>query len=275
MRKTKEFILISGVPCKIQNLTGLHERLLTTQKKSSKDVYIEILADCILELGDITDVSEKHIKRMLDGDKKHALIELRQFSNNYDPRFNFTYEFPMENNKREKHEYSVDFSYAIMVEASEAKNDAPEEDEDGKMKAINFKGKPYFKKWSTYGEINEDKIVTIRLEDSKELVQFSLLDGELSELFGVKDETLINSHTYIKMRKPQMVRTDEKKTVSLISVNLDTLSFLDINQLRAEMVRCEGTVDTTMVIAHPTNKSKEARVDLLRLTSFFFPSLAL
>jgi len=279
MRQTKEFILLSGVKCVIQELTGKHERMLTTKKSDTRNAYTEMLTDCILSLGDISPVNQNHVKRMLEADRKHALIELRQFSNDYDPKFKFSYEFALTGGKREKHEYEVDFSFAVVdVVKKEAEEEVEGETEliDKKNSEVNFVAKPYFKKWNSYSEIANDKKQTIILPKSGETIEFSMLDGETTELFGPKHEDEITSHTLIKMRNPLVIRQDEKGVKKPgIKLELDNLSFKDINFLREKILELEGNIDTTMVIAHPSDPSRTARVDLINLASFFFPSLVL
>lgn len=75
------FTLPSGIPCDLRELTGAEEELLTNPKLlKSGDAINQVLRNCLLSLGDTTEVSMTHVLDLLAGDRLFLLVKLRQIS---------------------------------------------------------------------------------------------------------------------------------------------------------------------------------------------------
>lgn len=288
MRRTDELTLLSGIKCKIQELTGEHEGNLTSSKENiRKNAMDRLLEDCILELGDVVGPNMNHIKRMLEADRKHALIAIRQLSNDYDPNFNFFFEFPSKNGQKDKQKFNVDFTYAIMQTENfdKVKNEVTitqtpilfEGEVPKNKKPVNFEAKPYWKKFKTLDEIRDEQDQIFVLPRSGRKVIWSLLTGELKASFieNSKFQNDNNSHDLFKMRNCRYVETDEKGQKSYIQIDFKTMIYKDIEALRAEILSKEGSFDTLLVIQNQKDSTQKERVDLLDQPAFFFPSLAI
>lgn len=255
MRLTKDIILLSGIPCTIQEMTGESEFFLTNEKYKAKGKgLIALMTDCIIKLGDRTTITENDIKRMLSADRKKALIEIRQLSNDYDPEFKFKYDFPMVGGTRDKFEYIVQFDEKSFPE------------------------KKYDQVCANLTDIKRE--VEFMLPRAKKLVRWQLLDVETeSEHDALYDVEGRSSLTMLELRNPEYILDDvdgeNKKVKRYLGVDLKKMNWKDIDQLRKNILDTEGSVDTLLTIAHKTDKEKEARVDLLSVPAFFFPSLGI
>lgn len=253
MRITKDITLLSGISCTIQEMTGESEFFLTNEKYKAKGKgLIALMLDCITRIGDRTTVSEKDIRRMLSGDRKKALIEIRQLSNDYDPEFKFKYEFGNTGGLREKFEYNVTF--------------------DEKS----FPDKPYAHQYNNLAEINRE--IEFTLPRSGKVVTWKMLDVETeSDHDALYDVEGRSSLTMLELRDPIYFIDDvdgtNQKVKRPVKLDLRKQSWKDLDALRKNILDTEGNVDTLLTIAHMTNKEKEARIDLLSVAAFFFPSL--
>lgn len=283
-RRQEKFKLLSGVECTVQELTGEHEANLTSDKKGIRSSAMDImLQDCIVTLGDKDIITLNDAKRLLDADKKHALIVIRNLSNDYDPDFKFSYEFPIENGKRDKFDYQVNFSYAVLdlnnkvIPLISDKDPSKEETLPVNFEPVNFKGRPYKKQYKTYSEIASDLTRDIKLPRSGRTVRFTMLTGEFADLYSktLKQDSDFNSHDYILMRQPVFVEATAKGAESFVMVDLNTMVHLDITALRKSILEEEGFFDTIMTIAHKNDSTRTTRVDLISIPAFFFPSLAI
>lgn len=282
MRRTETFTLLSGVSCTVQELTGEHEANLTSKKDAVREKALDrMLEDCIIQLGNKDQITINDARRLLDADRKHALIVIRQLSNDYDPVFKFTYEFPVRNGQREKFEYDVNFSYAVFDKdgvdmAILSTEDAEKEKVQVDHRQVNFKGRTYKKQYKNYSEIVNDLDREIKLPRCGRTVRYTLLNGEYSELYAKNygDADDFTSHDFIYMRQPVYVDADSKGGEQLVKVDLVRMLSKDINALRASIIEEEGTFDTIMTIPHKKRPDEVKRVDLIGIPAFFFPSLA-
>lgn len=75
------FTLPSGPEIELKEMTGIEEEILTNQRLiRSGDAVNQVLKNCILRIGDITDPDMKEITSMLSGDRLFTLVRLRQIS---------------------------------------------------------------------------------------------------------------------------------------------------------------------------------------------------
>ncbi len=75
------FILPTGDEIELREMTGAEEELLTNQRLiRSGDAVNQVLANCILRIGESDDVGAKAVMDMLSGDRLFTLVKLRQIS---------------------------------------------------------------------------------------------------------------------------------------------------------------------------------------------------
>lgn len=253
MRLQKEITLLSGIKCTIQEMTGESEFFLTNEKYKAKGKgLIALMTDCILSIGDKTTITDNDIKRLLSGDRKKALIEIRQLSNDEDPVFNFKYEFASTGGIREKFEYSYQF--------------------DEKS----FPGKNYAQQYKNLSEIKRE--IEFILPRSQQKVVWTMLDVDTeSEHDCLHDMEGRSSLTMLELRNPMVFFKDKNNDGQEVErsrkVDLKKMNWKDIDSLRKNVLDTEGNVDTLLTIQHKKDKEKEVRIDLLSVPAFFFPSL--
>lgn len=75
------FQLPTGNETELREMTGAEEELLTNQRLiRSGDAVNQVLANCILQIGEKDEVATKDILDMLSGDRLFTLVRLRQIS---------------------------------------------------------------------------------------------------------------------------------------------------------------------------------------------------
>lgn len=75
------FILPSGAEIELREMTGTEEELLTNQRLiRSGDAVNQVLANCIVRMGESEEISSKDVLDMLSGDRLFTLVRLRQMS---------------------------------------------------------------------------------------------------------------------------------------------------------------------------------------------------
>jgi len=75
------FQLPSGDEIELREMTGAEEELLTNQRLiRTGDAVNQVLANCVLRVGDKDDVASKDVLDMLSGDRLFTLVKLRQIS---------------------------------------------------------------------------------------------------------------------------------------------------------------------------------------------------
>ncbi|MHB9036944.1 MAG: T4 family baseplate hub assembly chaperone [Armatimonadota bacterium] len=75
------FTLPSGNEIELREMTGAEEELLTNQRLiRSGDAVNQVLANCIMRIGESDEVSAKAVLDMLSGDRLFTLVKLRQVS---------------------------------------------------------------------------------------------------------------------------------------------------------------------------------------------------
>jgi hypothetical protein len=208
------------------------------------------LADILVRVGDNQIITEDLVLKMLSADRKYALFTARMFSMDFDPRFDFMYKFTDENGNLELKEYGLTVN-VVMEE---------------------LKVRPYSFQVSTYGEIEEHRVRSVKLPVCKKEVFWNILDGNCEmAMLKIKRKDL-SALTSMKIRNPRY--KDENSGVTM-PLDLDNLSFKDIEVLRSEMVAIEGDVDTTVILRHPDKDGVEEVADLMSQKAFFFPSQAI
>lgn len=283
-RREHTFTTLSGVSVTVSELTGMHQRYITEKRfqKNGKGFDL-LLQDCIIRLGNKTNLTEKDVNNILSGDRKHILVELRQFSLDYQKNFDFDYEWAMKSGHTQKQAYTVNFSpedfpfhpYAWVREAyNQAVADAQAKaEQEGREFTDDERWRvPIPDLYPDYQTILEKKEYEVVLPRSGVKVKMNLMDG-VGETHLIKmPEEDQSSHTPIKLRNPQTIEMKEGKEREY-SLNLDKLSLKDISFLRKSFKDMEGDIDTSMVIANQNDPNQTLRVNLIGLPDFFFPSV--
>jgi hypothetical protein len=257
MADTHVFKLLSGVECEVKRMTGKHQRLLTENSGKNLERSLDlVLEDCIARLGSNIAINSDDISNMLSCDRQLALIEIRQFSLDFSPIFKFEWKYTSTKGgkkKQEVHQLEIDIKEGFPNKKPMVVG------EDGSLVEMCVED---------YSELDKTRFTI--LPQSGKNVSWSLLDG-FAETRGskVKKEHR-SSHLTLQLRNPQeLVQT--QNGVTPIILDLDKLSFIDIEHLRAEMYDIDGKIDTNIRFDHP-EEEKEITVDVLGVLAFFFPS---
>jgi len=263
METTHVFNLLSGVECEVKELTGKHQKMLTAGSKDFEKKLSAMLSDVIVRIGDERQIDEEFIKGMLSCDKKKALVEIRQFSLGFEETFSFTYDYRDLDNTKQTHEVNVH-----LEDGNFPSRTVKREGEEGLVDAD----------YTDYADVLENKDKFITLPRSGKEVRFTMLDGRGEAIGSAAKKADRSSHTLLKMRRPVYFHKKEGGNEAVpIQLDLDELSYMDIEHLRKEIKLHEGFVDTEIVFEHPNSELGEddLREDVLGITAFFFPSEAL
>jgi len=259
--------LLSGVECTFKPLIGKHQRILTENEgKNFKKNINEVLADSVTEIGGILNPDAKFFEdTILHYDKKSLLVAIRMHSLDDDPDFHFDYTYEEDGQKK------------VLSQDLQIVHDVEIEDEDGVKVITKMPGcpsKPYHKPWTTYAEIISDRFVFIELPKSKIKVRFDLLNGAGTKELDTKSKKQKSSHTMIELHHPvYFTKSSDKKDIP-VSLDLDNLEWKDIEFLRGEIKRHEGSIDTEVMITHPVT-DQPIIIDIIQQPTFFFPSGAI
>ncbi len=261
------FKLPTGIECEVKEFTGKHQRLLTesSKGKTHSDRLIELLTDIIVRVGSVTDITDKFIRDMLACDTKKALVEARQFTLDFETEFVFTYKYTDSEGSKQELEMVIPIN-----EGTFPFKPVQIIDEDGKLSDAAY---------TEYSDVIKD--VDIILPKSQSRLTFTHLDGNGEKIGVAVKKEHRSSHTILSMRAPKTYfKADKDKNETPMKANLDTMAFKDIEHLRKEIKRREGTVDTEIMFDHPEAETKSADekeiiVDLISTVAFFFPSEAI
>lgn len=284
MERIKESVLPSGVPFAVRNLIGDDQDDLTrTSKKgeTAQATFNKMLANAMRRLGSKDDtITPKDIAGMLSNDRKFALVTLRQHTLNYKPTFEFKFEWPLQKGEKKKEvvDYSIDFNHEnfpvkpywwVREAIAKIKDDTdPCYQADGHIKSFPKICDSYGDMLATYKENNGIFSNGIKYK-------WDLLDGEKEMLYATEVNEDMRMNLLIAMRSPKYLFVSTKETQKDTWATFETgkVDAAILEDLRFEIFDKEGTIDTALVISHPTNRT-EKRVDLCQLPAFFFPSLA-
>ena len=242
--------------CEVGQLLGKHQRLLTEKVagKTHGDRLNAMLADVIVSVGSIQKPSPEFVAEMLSIDKKAALVEVRQFTMDFEDKFKFRYNYEKDGQPL-THELEIDLKDGVF-HVEQMDNDWTEGQPEPEYKDI----------------VREREVI---LPKSGKRCQFVLLDGR-GEAYGMASKTK-SSHTRLEMHKP---KEWVQGTATWKKLDLDNLPLKDIEALREAINSVSGKVDTEIKFQHPNaddlpDEQKWVTVDLLGTIGFFFPSGAL
>lgn len=251
MSNGHKFKLPSGVEAEVTEMVGKHQKMLTRQDKTPlADKLNNVIKDVLIRVGSVTDKAEisKIVDSMLSCDKKMVLIEARQYSLDFPETFEFVYDYVNSDGKEDKFTLQLDLTQA-------------------------FKVKPLEEQVEEYADV--EKEVEIQLPRSGKKIQYVMMDSKADTKATKMKKDEISSHTPIELRNPR-----EWIGTTWAKINLDNLSFRDIEYLREHIKKTEGQVDTEFRFEHPEASTKPEQekyvvADLISSIAFFFPSGAI
>ncbi len=209
-------------------MTGAEEELLTNQRLiRSGDAVNQVLANCILRIGESDEVGPKVVPDMLSGDRLFTLVKLRQISLGDE----------------------VELDLVCPNTACRAKNRA----------SVNLDDLPV----TPYGEEREF-VFTLPASGSK--VRFGYLDGHKEKRLAQMQEPSISSAMLIRIIDIDGNPPSKKA--------LAEMSMRDRSALRAEMLRVDAGIDTTIECDCDTCGTR-VRTRLEADPSFLFPGVRL
>lgn len=265
---THIFKLISGVECEVKPFIGKHQRILTEKKGGNiTDALNEVLRDVIVRIGTEQNITPDLIKSLLSNDRKKILVETRQFSMDFEPKFEFNYDYKDSKGAKIQLEQEIDLSEGF----NEVPLKVPSKNDNGSMVILEA---PY----KEYSEIQ--RRFDLILPKSGKKISIGLLDGT-GESIGINTpKNKRSSHTAIMMRIPKEYSTTKSGEPIEIQLDLDNLPIKDIEYIRASIKEMEGSIDTEYMFEHPDADNmpqgqKEIVVDLVSTLAFFFPSEAI
>lgn len=261
---THVFKLPSGVECEVKGMVGKHQRILTEKQNSdSNDNLNKVLADVIVRVGSNKDINEQFVKSMLSCDRKKALVEVRQFTMDFETSFEFNYDYKDSNGQKQNYPLTLDLTDGFPVKPLIIV-------EGDKVKEADY---------TEYSDIQRD--IELVLPKSGMKIVFSLLDGKGEDIGSRTAKGNRSSHTAIKMRNPRELKESKNSgEIIPIQLNLDNLPFKDIEYLRATIKEIEGRVDTEFMFEHPEADfqplgQRDVVIDIISQKAFFFPSEAI
>lgn len=256
---THVFKLITGVECEVKEFTGKHQRLLSEAGKGNSQM-VKVLADVVVRIGSNVDVTEEDIEKMLSGDRKKLLVEVRQFSLDFPKEFQFEFEYKDVDGQKQTE------SMVCSLELPERKYRTIEP--DGSYKEVNC---------TEYSEVPRNVLTTLPRSGAK--VRMHWLDGKgENALTKIKEEDL-NINTLVDARRPEELVTKQGSNGEIpVRVDLDRLKIQDAGHLRGLVDKTEGDVDTLIEFPNPkyypgSAVDKDIKIDLLAVPDFLFPSV--
>lgn len=290
-RRSQDRVMPTGVKVTMRSLTGQHQALITQDDDVKRKTAIdEMILDCIVRIGDKTDIQMSDVEGLLSNDRAWFLFQLRIFSNKQSPDFLFDYEFPVDKGgKRRKQRYKVLFNkedfparpyYWVWEKMCSDYRDANE------MKATQeltesdldiLHNQEYPEMFQMYSEMlakyQKQELV---LPDSEVKIQWTMTTGLSERLHSErKGNATRSSHDQLLLHNPKYWDDDATKTWETAPIlPLNKLSNDDIEALREDIMKKEASIETSVVIQYKEQESVQANVNLITIPSFFFPSLA-
>ncbi len=220
------FRLPSGTEIELLEMTGVEEELLTNQRLiRSGDAVNQVLANCILRIGENTEPAASDVLNMLSGDRLFALVRLRQVSLGDE----------------------VEMDLVCSNQACRAQNHA----------LVNLNDLPE----TPYGSERE---FTFTLPSSGQKVKFVYLDGNKEKRLAQMQEPTISSAMLIRILDIDGNPPSKKA--------LAQMSMRDRSALRAEMLRVDAGIDTTIELDCDSCGGR-IRTRLEAEPSFLFPGV--
>ena len=129
--------------------------------------------------------------------------------------------------------------------------------------------------FDSYDEMLKNCEMDFTLPESGTKIKWSVLSGEMQSKYANVDSSSVHINTPISMRNAkQLMNMPGTKEPVLTKLETGRQEWLDLEAIREEIKRVEGSVNTLLSIKHP-EKNKETRIDLVTTVAFFVPSQAL
>jgi hypothetical protein len=262
------FKLLTGFEMQVKPLTGYHQEILT---KNSHLTFPEkvslVLADVTDYVGATSKPDEAFFNRMLSADRKKALLELRSFSNDFNPEFEFTYDFK---NPKNGQKQTVEFTRNLTHTDVEGNviNGLPEKP----YKNLHFDAMDSYELLTKRLSSNVSclKEVEVELPKLGNTVRYTLLDGYGEILAAKTKKTEASAGTLLSMRFLKE-KHELDNSVQWIDSRHHNYSPSDLALVRKSIKECEGIIDSETIIENPFIEGEEVVVDILNTISFFFP----
>lgn len=276
MTTTHTFKMPTGVLCEVKEFTGDQQEILTSSdKKSHTEKLNQVLKSIIVRIGSVSTIDDKFLEQLLECDKRHILVEARQFTMDFDPDFTFVYKYTDTEGKKAEHEFKEKIPEGhFPMRPMQVVNPAYDENTLGTDEET---PKLIDAEYAEYSDVEREHYCT--LPKCGELIRFIHLDGKGTSILQATDKKNRNSSTPILMRNPVYFKQGDNTKVP-IQLNLKRLHLKDIEFLRKEIKLVEGSVDTEISFEHPEAENRPAGerdvvLDVLGTVAFFFPSEAI
>lgn len=287
LQATHKFSLVSGIEAEVSCLTGKEQRILTEQKAQTIETrQYALLASILRRVGDVyldsfdkDSEREEFLKSMLSCDRKQALVMARQFTNDFDPEYDFDFEYTSVDPAKGKQT----FPQSVRLNEDGTFPFQPIKDFNADMlkgltklkdiKAVLAELKP--KVFGSYEDVLNYKFIYFTLPVSGIAVRMRMLDGVGEAIGSGTKKEQRSSHTMLMMRNP--CYKSGEAYISFSYSDLDKMHVNDLEMMRLIRKHVEGNVDSEIQFEHPEaelmpGQDKTVVIDLSMQTSFFFQS---
>ncbi len=261
---THRFTNLSGVEYEVTELNAKHQRIISEDGAMNINQFDEVLSDVIVKVGstNVANLSDDarfaFIKKLPSDDRRKALFEARQLTNDFNNDFYFKFQYE----SAQKHIKGTKLEEWIQVNVSNVILERPYLNPVEEIDQFVFDYEGIFPR-------------------SGEQYKFTLSNGFSEELKLGK----ASSHTPILLRQPKLKKTVNKHGeplkepvwLMMNSDTLDKLSTKDIEHLRKHIHDTEALFDSSISFPHPEAEylpmnERRVRMDLLSVPAFYFPS---
>lgn len=291
IRASHIFKLVCGIEAEVYALTGREQRILTEQKAQTVEArQYALLASILKRVGDThldsfnkDSEREEFLKTMLSCDRKQTLVTARQFSNGFDPDYDFDFEYTSVDTAKGKQSFPQtvklnddgSFPYQPIKDFSAdmlMKGGVPLKSLKA-IRAILSELKP--KVFESYDEVMKYKFMYFTLPVSGIEVRMRMLDGTGEAIGSATKKEQQSSHTTLMTRNP--CYKSKESYISFSLSDLDKMALNDLEAMRLVRKYVEGNVDSEIQFEHPEAAllpahEKTVIIDLSLQTSFFFQS---
>lgn len=289
---THSFKVASGIEAEISQLTGVEQDILTSQKSQSAEVRnLSMLASILKRVGefDLTTMSDEErmtfIKSMPSCDKKAVLCEARAFSNDFDPIYDFNYEYQSVDAEKGKQVYPQTITLgggSFPIRPIKEFDEKMLLDKDNKplkklrdIEAVLRRLQP--KVFENYKQVLDNKFIYATLPNTNVKIRMRMLDSVGESIGAAVKKEQRSSHTTLLMRNVCYQAENGNTYISFQHSDLNKLPINDLEFMRLLRNYVEGNVDSEIQFEHPEAELKAPHekivtLDLLSEISFFFPS---
>jgi len=287
--RTKTFTLLSGVPCTIRSLIGRDQETLTKQDGAkANSQFNELLADAVVAIGDDRNITVDKIEKMLTNDRRHVLVNLRQFTVRDKKTFKFTYEWPITSGDKDNQEYEINlsdenFPYVPYKWVLDEISDMDEQDlkefesENGTIyNAKSNKSGAIPVVYENYDEMLSSELNRVFKTSEEQEIHWEIQSGITEKKWSNFPKSKMSSLTPLEWHNPKYVfKKDESGKNMFTKWDVRKADYMDVEDFRIETKNVEGDIDTYITIENQNDPSKIKKIDLVSTVEFFFPSQAI